>query len=234
MMRGFRQIASRVFVVLRRFGGRAVVATTTIALLFWSLFPYPLANIIPVARATVATPVQIQKVTTANPHGARVDTSVAVIGINATSSSATLTSIKVTLTDSGSSGFTPTSTLAGLTNNAFSGVAIYTDNGTANGQFDLSDSVVSTTTAPVVQGAGPWTVTWTLQNASVPADDTGASAGNDFFVVVRPREATEALGKKFTVSIAGNAAEVVASSGNVGQAGVTVASDPLVVVPNLV
>src|SRR3989344_1493887 len=109
---------------------------------------------------------------------------VAVIGINVVgTASEKIASTTVAII--GSAGFT-TADLAALSTATSSGVALYRDNkaGGVTGSFDAADSVVSLAEIPVWSGA---TTTLSLlgDGEVAPADNAGANAGNENFIVIQ-------------------------------------------------
>jgi hypothetical protein len=107
----------------------------------------------------------------------------AVLGLNlAVDGGETLVSLKVML--SGSGGFATSTDLTPFGVATSSGLALYRDNksGGITGTFDNTDTVLLLMGAPTSTGA---TTTLTLNIPEpVPANDTGANTGNDFFLVV--------------------------------------------------
>src|SRR3989344_3735038 len=111
-------------------------------------------------------------------------TPVAVIGINVVgTASEKVASASVAII--GSAGFA-TADLAALGTATSSGVALYRDNksGGVTGSFDAADMVVPLAVVPTWSGA---TTTLSLlgDGEAAPADNAGANAGNDYFIVIQ-------------------------------------------------
>ncbi len=179
----------------RIFLGKRSVAMGAFLALAGSLL-IPFAASAAVTTSTVTAVVSSASSIVASSQG------VAVLGINAVSATTaeTLNSVVVTLTQS--AGTLTLNDLAALDTTAASGVAIYADNksGGVAGTFDSTDTVV-TAGAVANGGSGPFTVTRSSLALTIPANDTGANLGADYFVVIRT-SATIANADAFTVGIA--------------------------------
>jgi Mg-chelatase subunit ChlD len=121
-------------------------------------------------------------------EGQRIDATsspAAVLGINVSDILATGRKLEsITLEFSGA-GFAITD-LVSVSNTADSGVALYVDSGTQDGEFDADDALVPVI-FPVWSGSGPYQVTLTpVTSQSLPDDDTSAgNIGDDFYIVIR-------------------------------------------------
>jgi hypothetical protein len=160
----------------------------------------------------------------------------AVIGIDAADTTqegnggVNLTVVRVTFTDVSS--FTLTD-LQPLSNDTFSGVAVYRDNGATNGVYDpptaaAPDAFIPLTGAPTVSGN---VVTLTIAGAGSPVPDTnlGSESGPDWHVVIRARTTCSVIGPdRFRVGIAAGgltfstpfACETTVTSGIIGCTGI--------------
>ncbi len=146
----------------------------------------------------------------------------AIIGLNLVSNLETFAS--TTINVNGSAGFATSTDLTALSTSTSSGIAIYRDNKTSGifGTFDSADTVVTLVTTPVWVGA---TTTLTFAAAeTVPVNDTGNNAGNDYFVVFRTA-ATAVNGHIFSVSL---------YPGSIGYSAATPTSTPAALTTNTI
>ncbi|MBI2484695.1 Ig-like domain-containing protein, partial [Candidatus Uhrbacteria bacterium] len=123
-------------------------------------------------------------ITTANRGIVASSLQVPVVGIDVVGSAGeSIDYVDVSVDDAGGGEFTYATDLAALASgvNEASGVALYVDDGSSSGQFDSTDSIVSSS-ALEDNGAGEVRVNVT---ASLPANDTGANSGDDFYIVIR-------------------------------------------------
>ena len=110
-----------------------------------------------------------------------------------------LDTVVVTVVDGGA---TENTDFASLGTSSASGVAIYSDTGSSDGEFDSGDDLL------LLDGVPSWaTLVATVSvnaadpNGAVPADDAGVNAGDDFFIVIKT-SGTIGSGDAFTVGIA--------------------------------
>ena len=163
---------------VRRHGVAFAVATFTLCV---SLFGYALY-----VHAEVSTNAAVS-LTSLNQTIKATSPATAVIGFNLVSDSETLASTTIGLIFSASGTTTDIATLGIATS---SGVTIYRDDaaGGTNGSFDAADDVIPLSSTPGwTASANGLNATTTLTFATaetVPTDNSGANAGNDYFIVI--------------------------------------------------
>src|SRR3989338_5371415 len=140
------------------------------------------ASQIGVASAAISSNVTAGLVTSGQKIKASSATT-SVIGFNLVSSAETLASIRFSI--NAGAGFAAATDLPALSISTSSGIALYRDDNSSGtqGTFDAADDVVPLASVPEWTGA---TTTFTVAAVeTVPADDAGANAGNDYFLVIQ-------------------------------------------------
>jgi len=134
-----------------------------------------------VGQAAITTPAGSSE-TVANQGILPKSGATAVLGLNMVATAGE-TLAAVTVTFASVYGFTQgdlTDTTTTSPTTTDSGVTLYQDNGSITGEFDTGDTHITCNIA------GWATVTLTLVDAdAIPANDTGANLGDDWFVVIR-------------------------------------------------
>ncbi|OGE84352.1 MAG: hypothetical protein A2846_03885, partial [Candidatus Doudnabacteria bacterium RIFCSPHIGHO2_01_FULL_49_9] len=120
----------------------------------------------------------------------------------------TLTSLRVTATDSAATSFNPSTDLAALATDATSGIAIYNDAGATAGSFDATDAVVTLSSASAFSSGST-----TLTLAS-------AGAAGTYYIVFRTASAT-VNGHSFVITMPTNGIDMNANDPTLGVAVVT-------------
>lgn len=134
----------------------------------------------------------------------------AVLGINIRSGSVsqvTLDTLAVIVEDSGTRiGDFATSDISSISATTASGVAVFSDGGDSTGQFDSADTLVALLGAPAASAVTNGTkITFGFSPPIIiPADDAGANAGDDIFIVLNISN-TITFRDDFAVSIPQNA-----------------------------
>src|SRR3989344_9033033 len=161
---------------------RSIIFVTVLAVIFSSLGS---SAFLPLARATV-TPTVTSLITSATTAKASSTPRAALKVIIAVDGGETLTSLRITATDSASTSFAPATDLTALATDATSGIAIYNDAGGTVGSFDATDAVVTLSGASAFS-SGSTTLTLASAGAAgtyyiVYRTASAAGGGPSFFL----------------------------------------------------
>ncbi|MBI2607909.1 MAG: Ig-like domain-containing protein [Candidatus Doudnabacteria bacterium] len=163
-----------------------------------------LALLVEPAFATV-TPTVTSLITVASTAKASSSPRAAIKVVIAVDAAETLTSLRVTATDSAATSFDPTVDLAALATGATSGVAIYNDAGSVSGSFDATDAVVTLSSASA----------WSSNSTTLTLASAGA-AGTYYIVF---RTASGAVnGHGFVLTLPTNGIDMSANDPTLGAA----------------